>query len=72
MKLVFPSKGKHVGESSSVQPPLTSRDLKNVRPWYDGHGGGGQRDGLNKRYSQQGANAATPVVAITTVTTVST
>lgn len=71
MKLTFPSRGKNVGMRSGQQPPLTSRDLNNVRPWYDGRGAGGQRDGLAKRYSQQGAGAATPVVAITTVTTVS-
>lgn len=71
MKLTFPSRGKNVGHRSGQQPPLTSRDLNNMRPWYDGRGTGGQRDGLAKRYSQQGAGAATPVVAITTVTTVS-
>jgi hypothetical protein len=72
MKLIFPTKGKHVGSPAGMQPAGTSRDLNNVRPWFDGRSAGGQRDGLSKRYTQQGANAATPVVAITTVTVVST
>ena len=70
MNLIFPSRGKHVGSPSGRQPAGTSRDLNNVRPWFDGRSAGGQRDGLAKRYSQQGAGAAVPVVAITTVTVV--
>jgi hypothetical protein len=71
MKLTFPSKGKFVGTRSGEQPMGTSRDLNNVRPWFDGRSAGGQRDGLAKKYSQQGAGVATPVVAICTVTVVS-
>ncbi|MHC4464522.1 MAG: hypothetical protein ACYS30_24295 [Planctomycetota bacterium] len=70
MKLTFPLKGKFVGTRAGLQPPGTSRDLNNVRPLFDGRAAGGQRDGLSKRYSQQGAGAAVPIAAITTVTVV--
>lgn len=70
MKLASPYKGLHKGLRSGQQPPGTSRDLNNVRPYFDGRLAVGQRDGLAKKYSQQGANAAVPVAAITTVTVV--
>lgn len=71
MELTFPIKGKHVGMPSSQQPPGASRDLNNVRPFYDGRACGGQRPGLDKRYAEQIADVAGPIVAICSVSTVS-
>jgi len=72
MELTFPIKGKHVGMPSSQQPPGTSRDLNNVRPFYDGRLVGGQRPGLDKwgDGTQIGA-AEQPVVEMCSVTTAS-
>ena len=72
MELSFPVKGKHVGFPSSKQPQGTTRDLNNVRPYYDGRLAGGQRPGADKRYAEQIAGVAGPVVAICSVATVST
>lgn len=69
-ELNFPAKGLHKGFPSSKQPPNTSRDLKNVRPYHDGKLAGGQRDGANKKFDQQIGGAAKPVVAMCSVTTV--
>lgn len=68
MKLIFPSKGKFTGTTSGLQPKGTSRDLNNVRPFFDGHRGGGQRPELDKWGAgvQIGA-AEQPVVAMCTV-----
>lgn len=70
MELNFPIKGKYVGAPASKQPPGTSRDLNNVRPYYDGRAVGGQRDGANKKYSQQIGGAAKPIIAMCSVTVV--
>jgi len=72
MELTFPIKGLHVGMPSSQQPQGTSRDLNNVRPFYDGRACGGQRPGLDKwgDGAQIGA-AEQPVVCICSVTTAS-
>lgn len=69
-ELTFPNKGKHVDSPASKQPPGTSRDLNNVRPYFDGRACGGQRDGANKKYSQQIGGAAIPIVAMCSVTVV--
>ena len=69
-ELTFPTKGKYVGAPASKQPPQTSRDLNNVRPFWDGRAVGGQRDGANKRYSQQIGGAAKPIVEMCSVTVV--
>lgn len=70
MELMFPYKGKHVGFPGSKQPPNTSRDLNNVRPYHGGKLAGGQRDGMNKKFGQQIGGSAGPVVAMCSVTTV--
>lgn len=70
MELTFPLRGKFVGSPSSKQPPGTSRDLNNVRPYHDGKACGGQRDGANKKFAQQIGGAAKPVVAMCSVTVV--
>lgn len=71
MELMFPIKGKCVGIPASKQPPGTSQDLNNVRPFWDGRVCGGQRPGLDKKYTQQIASASIPVIAMCSVTTVS-
>lgn len=72
MDLKFPLKGKHVGSSSSEQPADTSRDLNNVRPYFDGKACGGQRPGLDKwgAGTQVGA-AEQPIVCLLSVTVAS-
>lgn len=69
-ELTFPVKGKYVGSPASKQPSGTSRDLNNVRPYFDGRSCGGQRDGANKKYSDRVGGAAMPVVAMCSVTVV--
>ena len=70
MILTFPLKGIFLGLQSSKQMPQTSRDLNNVRPFFDGHAVGGQRPGMDKVYSQQISGSAFPVVAMCSVTVV--
>ncbi|KKL27895.1 hypothetical protein LCGC14_2380570 [marine sediment metagenome] len=70
MILGFPLKGKFLGIQSSKQPNQTSRDLNNVRPFFDGRAVGGQRPGMDKVYSQQIGGGAYPVVAMCSVTVV--
>ena len=71
MILNFPIKGIFLGLQSSKQMPQTSRDLNNVRPFFDGRAVGGQRDGMDKwgDGDQIGGQAA-PVVAMCSVTVV--
>ena len=71
-ELTFPVHGKYVGSPAGKQPAGTSRDLNNVRPWFDGKAVGGQRPGLDKwgAGTQIGA-AEQPVVAMCSVSTVS-
>ncbi len=70
MILGFPLKGKFLGIQSSKQPGQTSRDLNNVRPFFDGRAVGGQRPGMDKVYSQQIGGDAVSVVWLGSVTTV--
>ena len=70
MILGFPIKGIFLGLQSSKQIPDTSRDLNNVRPFFDGRAVGGQRDGMDKVYSQQIGGQAAPIVAMCSVTVV--
>ena len=70
MILGFPLKGKFLGIQSSKQPGQTSRDLNNVRPFFDGRAVGGQRPGMDKAYSQQIGGQAAPIVWLGSVTTV--
>ena len=70
MNLTFPLKGKFLGVQSSKQPNQTSRDLNNVRPFFDGRSVGGQRDGMDKVYSQQIGGVTTSIVWMGSVTTV--
>lgn len=70
MELNFPLKGLHKGAPASKQPPGTSNNLNNVRPFYDGRAVGGQRPGVDKKFSQQIGAAANPIVAICSVTVV--
>lgn len=70
-ELIFPIRGLHKGAPSSKQPPGTSRDLNNVRPYYDGKACGGQRPGLDRKFaSYQIGGGAFPIVAMCSVTTV--
>lgn len=70
-ELTFPLNGKHDGFPAGKQPPNTSRDMNNVRPYFDGKAVGGQRPALDKwgAGTQVGA-AEQPVVAMCTVSTV--
>ena len=70
MNLTFPLRGKFLGIQSSKQPAQTSRDLNNVRPFFDGRAVGGQRPGMDKVYSQQISSSAFPVVAMCSVTVI--
>jgi len=69
--LTFPLKGLHTGFPTGRQPDNTSRDMDNVRPYFDGKAVGGQRPALDKwgAGTQVGA-AENPVVAMCTVSSV--
>jgi hypothetical protein len=70
-ELTFPINGKHNGFPTSKQPDGTSRDLNNVRPYWDGKAVGGQRPGLDKwGAGTQVGDAEQPVVAICTVSSI--
>lgn len=71
MELTFPLKGKHVGFPSHKQPEGTSRDLNNVRPYFDGKACGGQRPGLDKwGNGTLVGDSEQPVVAMCTVSSI--
>ena len=74
MRLVFPMMGLHKGAAGANQPPMTSPDLKNVRPLdaLEERARGGQRPGLDKwgAGTQIGATER-PVVAMCVVRSVS-
>ncbi len=70
MILGFPLKGKFLGIQSSKQPGQTSRDLNNVRPFFDGRAVGGQRPGMDKVYSQRIGGTEAAIVAMCSVTVV--
>ncbi|MBE3139515.1 MAG: hypothetical protein IMZ53_02925 [Thermoplasmata archaeon] len=72
MEFPFPILGIDRGRSTRKQPNLTAYKLQNVRP-YDTLSTrirGGQRPGLDKLYAQQIGGAAQPIVAMCTVTVV--
>jgi hypothetical protein len=73
MEFTFPIRGKYMGLPSDKQPLLTSPDLNNMRPLNPKTGRvcGAQRPGLSKRYTQQIASVAGPVVVMGSVTIVS-
>ena len=69
----FPLRGKHVGVVADRQPPMTSPDMKNVRPFdvLDGRARGGQRPGLVKwGQGTRIGGVEQPVVAICSVASV--
>ena len=71
----FPIMGKSEITAAAKQPQLTSPDMNNVRPQdvAENRIRGGQRPGLDKRYSQLiGGNANYPIVALLQVTVVAT
>ena len=70
MNLTFPLRGKFLGIQSSKQPAQTSRDLNNVRPFFDGRAVGGQRPGMDKVYSQRISDASVPIVSMCSITVV--
>lgn len=72
MEIPFPILGKHVGLPSDKQPVLTSPDLNNMRPMNPKTGRvcGAQRPALNKRYTQQIAGVAGPIVDMCSVAVV--
>jgi len=70
-ELTFPIGGLHTGFPVARQPANTSRDMNNVRPYFDGKAVGGQRDGFAKwGAGTQVGDAEQPVVAICTVSSV--
>lgn len=72
MQIPFPIKGLHKGVRSSTQPEFTSPDLSNMRPLNPKTGRycGAQRPPLSKRYTQQIASGALPVIDMISIATV--
>jgi len=70
MEIKFPVDGINKGQAAVDQPVNTSPDLNNVRPYdtLDNRMRGGQRPGLDKRYSQRIGGIASPIVAIISIT----
>ena len=70
MELPFPSAGLHEGMAAEKQPPTTSPQLKNVRPYdvEESRARGGQRPGLIEAYETQ-IGGEYPVLSISTVVT---
>jgi len=64
--------GLNAGEAVDKQPFNTSGHLNNVRPYdvMEIRKRGGQRPGLDKRYSEQIGGYASPIVAMIAVTLV--
>lgn len=72
-ELQFPIKGKSEITAAAKQPQLTSPHMNNVRPQDVSQNRirGGQRPGIDKRYSQQiGSDSEYPVVVLLQVTLV--
>ncbi len=69
----LPIKGISEGFEVFQSPPATSGDMNNVRPQdvLEKRIRIGQRPGFEKLYTQQVEGAATPILAITSVTVVS-
>lgn len=73
LALSFPLKGLDRAVDYSSQPPLTSPDLLNVRPFdvAENRTRGGQRPGLKILYNQSiGGATDTPCVCILQITTI--
>lgn len=70
VELKFPIKGIDKNWANSEQPPVTSPDMNNVRPYgtVEARLRGGQRPGLDVLYSEQIGGAAAPIVCILQVT----
>jgi len=70
MMLPFPSSGLHEGMAAEHQPPTTSPQLQNVRPFdvTEGRSRGGQRPGLVKAYTTQ-IGGEYPVLHVSQITT---
>ena len=68
----FPVEGVDKGRAASIQSSTTSPDMNNMRPYdvLDDRARGGQRPGLDKRYSQRIGTDPSPIVAICKVTVV--
>jgi len=68
----FPFEGVDKGRAASNQSSTTSPDMNNMRVYdvLDSRARGGQRAGLDKRYSQQISGEAVPIVAILSVAVV--
>ena len=69
-ELPFPFGGLHEGLAAEKQPPTTSPQLKNVRPFdvEEGRSRGGQRPGLVKAYTTR-IGGDYPVLHISTIST---
>lgn len=69
-ELPFPFGGLHEGLPAERQPPTTSPQLKNVRPYdvEEERARGGQRPGFIKAYTTQ-IGGAYPVLHISTIST---
>ena len=70
IELPFPFLGLNTGEAVDKQPLYTSGHLNNVRPYdvMEIRKRGGQRPGLDKKYSEQIGTQGFPVVAMTEIT----
>jgi len=70
MEIKFPLSGINKGQAAVDQPENTSPDMNNVRPYdtLDNRARGGQRPGLDKKYSQRIGALPNPIIAITSVT----
>lgn len=70
MELPFPFSGLHEGLAAEKQPPATSQQLSNVRPFdvEEGRARGGQRPGLEKAYTTQ-IGGEYPVLHISIIST---
>lgn len=70
MELPFPFGGLHEGLAAEKQPPTTSPQLQNVRPYdvKESRSRGGQRPGFIKAYTTQ-VGGEYPVLAIGFITT---
>jgi len=70
MKLLFPFAGLHEGMAAERQPPTTSPQLSNVRPYdvEEERSRGGQRPALVKAYTTQ-IGGEYPVLHISTIVT---
>lgn len=68
--LPFPLKGKDSNFSVTKQPPLTSSEIENVRPYdvFEDRARGGQRPGLQKWASEQVGGGAYHIDRIVQIT----